>query len=242
MRFFTGLYLLIFGFVRVWQLSPNSIGTKVFLSHDLAMAFGMLSFAFGLFSVSPKLWAWRDAEEGTTMANINQLLRGSWYGIGGLMTDGTPTFANARYVTGQVEFDAWSGMDNDGFKANVLPLADRMSFLGDGGDVASGITGMAAFGHSLGHMVYRLESEGEALTIIGDTANHPIWSLERPDWEVRFDMDKAAAAASRRKVFGMLADEKSPFIGYHMPFPAMGYVETRGDGFRWVPAGYQMML
>jgi glyoxylase-like metal-dependent hydrolase (beta-lactamase superfamily II) len=162
--------------------------------------------------------------------------------IGGLMTDGTPTFANARYVTGQVEFDAWNGMDNDGFKANVLPLADRMSFLGDGGDVASGITGMAAFGHSPGHMVYRLESEGKALTIIGDTANHPIWSLERPDWEVRFDMDKAAAAARRRKVFGMLADEKPSFIGYHMPFPAIGYVETRGDGFRWVPAGYQMML
>lgn len=85
MRFFTGLYLLIFGFVWVWQLAPNSTGAKIFLSHDIAMAFGMLSFAFGLFSVSPKLWAWKDAEEGTMMANINQLLRGSWYGIGGLM-------------------------------------------------------------------------------------------------------------------------------------------------------------
>lgn len=85
MRFVTGLYLLIFGFVWVWQLSPNSMGAKIFLSHDLAMAFGMLSFAFGLFSVSPKLWAWKDAEEGTALANVNQLLRGSWYGIGGLM-------------------------------------------------------------------------------------------------------------------------------------------------------------
>lgn len=31
-------------------------------------------------------------------------------------------------------------------------------------------------------------------------------------------------------------------IGYHMPFPALGYVETRGDGFRWVPASYQFMM
>jgi hypothetical protein len=27
-----------------------------------------------------------------------------------------------------------------------------------------------------------------------------------------------------------------------MPWPGLGYVETRGDGFRYVPASYQMML
>jgi hypothetical protein len=36
--------------------------------------------------------------------------------------------------------------------------------------------------------------------------------------------------------------KKMPFIGYHMPWPGLGYVETRGDGFRYVPASYQMML
>lgn len=30
-------------------------------------------------------------------------------------------------------------------------------------------------------------------------------------------------------------------IGYHMPFPAVGFVETRGKGFRFVPVSYQMM-
>ncbi len=30
-------------------------------------------------------------------------------------------------------------------------------------------------------------------------------------------------------------------IGYHMPFPAAGFVETRGEGFRFVPVSYQMM-
>ncbi|MGL4320091.1 MAG: MBL fold metallo-hydrolase, partial [Paracoccaceae bacterium] len=59
---------------------------------------------------------------------------------------------------------------------------------------------------------------------------------------VKFDADKAAAAATRRAVFGMLAADKVPFIGYHMPFPGMGYVEARNDGFRYVPATYQMML
>ena len=68
--------------------------------------------------------------------------------IGGLMTDGAPTFANARYVTGQVESDAWAARDNEGFQNNVAPLAEKFSFIGDVGSVASGITGMAAFGHT----------------------------------------------------------------------------------------------
>ncbi len=162
--------------------------------------------------------------------------------IGGLMTDGAPTFANAAYVTGQVEYDAWAAMDNDGFKMNVMPLAENMTFIGDGGSVASGITGMAAFGHTPGHMGYMLESEGKQLMLIADLANHYVWSLAYPDWEVRFDRDKAAAAQSRRRVLGMLAADKVPFIGYHMPWPALAYVEPRGEGFQYVPHSYQLML
>ena len=163
--------------------------------------------------------------------------------IGGMMTDGAPTFANARYVTGQAEFDHWAAAGNEGFDANVRPMAEKMTFIGDGGDVVSGITGMAAFGHTPGHMVYRLDSNGAGLVIFADLANHPVWSLARPDWEVRFDADKAAAAASRRNVLGMIAADRIPAIGYHMPVPAVGYVDTASDGaeFRWVPESGQLM-
>lgn len=163
--------------------------------------------------------------------------------IGGMMTEGQPTFANARYVTGQAEFDHWAAAGNEGFDANVRPMADAMTFLGDGQDVVAGITGMAAFGHTPGHMVYRLDSDGQGLVIFADLANHPVWSLARPDWEVRFDADKAAAAESRRRVLGMIAADRIPAIGYHMPFPAVGYVAPGSDGaeFRWVPEAGQLM-
>ncbi len=153
-----------------------------------------------------------------------------------------PTFANARYVTGSAEYDHWAAAGNEGFDANVRRMADKMSFLDDGGSVASGVTALLAAGHTPGHMGYMLESEGAQLALIADTANHYVWSLAYPDWEVKFDMDKAMAAQSRRKVLGMLAADKVPMIGYHMPWPAMGYVETRDDGFRYVPASYQMMM
>jgi len=162
--------------------------------------------------------------------------------IGGLMTDGAETFGNAAYITGQTEFDHWSGTDNEGFANMVAPLAEKMSFIGDGASVTSGITSMAAFGHTPGHMAYRLESDGQQLLIFADLANHYVWSLAYPDWEVRFDMDKAAAAATRRNVLGMLATDGVPFIGYHMPFPGVGYVEARGDGFHYVPHSYQFLL
>lgn len=163
--------------------------------------------------------------------------------IGGLTTeDGSETYANARYITAEAEFDFWAGAENENFEAKVRPLAEKMTFIGEGGSVASGITGLSAAGHTPGHMVYMIESGGEQLLLMADLANHYVWSLAYPDWEVRFDRDKEAAAATRRTVLGMAAADKMPVIGYHMPFPAVGYVDTRGDGFHYVPATYQLML
>ena len=162
--------------------------------------------------------------------------------IGGLLTDGNPTFPNARYVTGRAEFDAWAAAGNERFDANVRPLADKMTFLEDGGSVASGVTAMAAFGHTPGHMTYLLDSEGTQLLIAADFANHYVWSLAYPDWEVRFDMDKSAAAATRKRILDMLAADKIAFTGYHMPFPALGYVDKHDGGYAYVPHSYQLLL
>lgn len=163
--------------------------------------------------------------------------------IGGLMTDGAPTFANAAYMTGAVEFDAWAKADNENFEGKVRPLAEQMTMLDDGGAPASGITAMATFGHTPGHMAYMIESEGTQLVLGADFANHYVWSLAHPDWEVRFDMDKTAAAATRRRLLDMLAADRIAFVGYHMPWPAIGYVETNGTGgYRYVAHSYQLTV
>ncbi len=162
--------------------------------------------------------------------------------VGGLSTDGTPTFGNAEHITGRAEFDAWAAQNNDTFEAKVRPLADRFTFVEDGASVASGITAMAAFGHTPGHMMYMLESDGAQMLLGADFANHYVWSLAHPDWEVRFDMDKAAAAATRKTVLDMLSADKIPFSSYHMPFPAFGYVDTHGDGYHYVPHTYQLLM
>lgn len=160
--------------------------------------------------------------------------------VGGLLNEGAPTLPNARYVTGATEFNYWAGAGNETFESNVRPLAEQFTFIGDSEDVSGGITGMAAYGHTPGHMVFRIESEGQALLLFADLANHPVWSLAHPDWHFGFDVDKDLAVESRRRVLSMLAAERLPAIGYHMPFPSLGYVDTDGDGFRWVPETGQL--
>ncbi|MCZ4353256.1 MBL fold metallo-hydrolase [Roseovarius aestuarii] len=162
--------------------------------------------------------------------------------IGGLMQGDTPTFANASYFTGAIEFDAWAKMENENFDTKMRPLAEQTTMLSPEQEVTAGITALKAFGHTPGHMAYRVESDGRALILGADFANHYVFSLAHPDWEVKFDMDKPAAAATRRQMLDMLSADKLPFVGYHMPFPAFGYVETAGDGFAYVPESYQLSL
>jgi len=128
------------------------------------------------------------------------------------------------------------------FQSNVAAFADKMTFWKPGEDVVSGITMEDGFGHTPGHGLYHIESDGQRMMLMADTANHFVISLQRPDWHVRFDMDKEKAAETRKRVFGMIAADRIPFTGYHMPFPAVGYVEAQGQGFRFVPASYQFAI
>lgn len=171
--------------------------------------------------------------------------------IGGLMDGGRPVYPNARYVTGAVEYDFWSKPERlsgptEGsaklVQSNVVPLAEKTTFLKEDGEVVPGVRAVGAFGHTPGHMAYHIESEGRRFLIFADTANHYVLSLQRPDWHVRFDMDKEKAAATRKRVFDMAAADRIPVTGYHMPFPSVGFVEKAGEGYRWVPVSYQMNL
>lgn len=171
--------------------------------------------------------------------------------IGGLMTGDAPAYPNARYVSGQAEYDFWSAEERLSgptervatlVRSNVTPFAENMTFIGDGGEVVSGITGIDTAGHTPGHLSFHVESGGKRLLIWGDVANHFVASIQRPDWHVRFDMDKEKAAATRKRVFDMVATDRIPVTGYHMPFPALGYVQASGESYRWLPAAYQFAL
>ena len=172
--------------------------------------------------------------------------------IGGLMEDGSPAFPNARYVIPETEYNFWSPPEMaEGEKtarvgklvqSNVVPMAEKAAFIKPGGSVAAGVEALDSSGHTPGHTSYHIESGGKRLVVLGDVCNHYVVSMQRPDWHVRFDMDKEKAVAARKNMLGMIAADKIAMVGYHMPFPAVGFVEPLGEGFRWVPASYQFSV
>ncbi len=171
--------------------------------------------------------------------------------IGGLTRGGKPVFPNARYVFGATEFDFWRRGENvrearkfnrELFVRICEPLADRATFIKPDGDVVPGIRAVEAGGHSIGMMAYHVESEGKRLLIWADTCTHYVMSIQRPDWHVEVDDDKERAVATRKRILDMVATEKLFVAGFHMPFPAVGFVEHSSAGYRWVPVSYQLNL
>lgn len=173
--------------------------------------------------------------------------------VGGLMTEGKSTFPKARYVIGATEFDFWKSdkpfaapkeSNEYGsavmFRSHVLPLADRTSFVAADGEALPGIRAVAAHGHTPGHLAFHVESEGNRLLVWGDCAHHEVASLARPEWHALFDQDKEAGVATRRKIYDMVATDRIAVAAYHTSFPSIGYVERRGEGYRWIPVTYQL--
>jgi len=171
--------------------------------------------------------------------------------IGGLVEDGAPAWPNARHVFGRVEFDFWRRGEGipqsrhetrELFMQVALPFEDRARFIEPDEELVPGIRSVEAYGHSAGHMAYHLESDGQRLLLWGDVTNHYVASLQRPDWHVRVDDDKERAIATRRRILDMVATEQLWAIGFHMPYPAVGAVEATHDGYRWMPATYQLTV
>jgi hypothetical protein len=75
-----------------------------------------------------------------------------------------------------------------------------------------------------------------------DVTNVPYLFARNPGWHVMFDMNGAMAEATRRKVYDMLVAEKMLMQGFHYPFPAIGYVEKSGNGYREVPVVWNSAL
>jgi glyoxylase-like metal-dependent hydrolase (beta-lactamase superfamily II) len=175
--------------------------------------------------------------------------------IGGLMEDGRPLFAKARYVIGQAEYDFWAQKDRLSappdsnehksaqlFQQTVVPLTPQTSFLKPEGEVVSGIHALEAYGHTPGHLAFHIESQGKRLLVWGDCAHHEVASLARPEWHAFFDMDKEQGAATRKRIYDMAATERLPVAAYHTSFPSLGYVTKAGSAYRWQPVTYQLDL
>ena len=164
--------------------------------------------------------------------------------IGGMVNQANQRlFPNATVYINEDDYKFWTDeakLKDDKVKAfieharkNLLPYRDRIKFIKDGQEFLPGITAMAAPGHTVGHMVFMITSEGKSACFIGDLTHHQVLLVERPRLEFAYDTDPKQSAATRVRILTMLAEKKIPLMAYHFPWPGMGHVSKQGDGFRY---------
>lgn len=169
---------------------------------------------------------------------------------GGLVTQtGQAFFPNAEIVVAEAEVAFWRNdqimaqvpPDVQGFfrlaRAAIKPYADagRMRVLARDTDLGRGLVTIAAPGHTPGHMMVQVASGNERLLVWGDMVHVAAYQVPRPDWTVAFDVDQPMAAQTRRRVFDMVATDRIPVAGMHMPFPGLGTLVRDGAGYRFAP-------
>jgi glyoxylase-like metal-dependent hydrolase (beta-lactamase superfamily II) len=160
-----------------------------------------------------------------------RLVDGSW----------VPTFPNARYLFGRIEWEHWSSSTGAEHYAAadehaVRPLVENghVDLVEAGHSVCESIWLEPTPGHTPGHVAVRISSQGQQALITGDLSHHPVQWAE-PDWSVVPDVDPIESAVTRRRLISEHLDGDILILGTHYPPPTAGHLVTTPDGVRFRP-------
>ena len=147
-----------------------------------------------------------------------------------------PTFPNARYVFAKTEFDYWIETHA---KTPVPPIADsvlpivearRHEVVGDEAAIGDHVRILPTPGHTPGHSAFRLGRGKDEAVFSGDLMHSPLQALY-PEMSMKFDVDQAAAAKTRRGFLERYCDTETLCCTAHFPSPSVGRIKRRGNGF-----------
>lgn len=173
--------------------------------------------------------------------------------VGGLLgADGKPAFPNAVVRFDKRDADFWlspeqmdkAPADAKGFfqgaMASLKPYqeAGRVQPFDGATELLPGLRAQPAYGHTPGHTVYTVESQGRKLVIWGDLMHVAAVQFSDPTVTIAFDTDSKAAMPQRRKAYAAAAEQGFYVAVAHVSFPGIGQLRPDGKGYRWLPANY----
>jgi glyoxylase-like metal-dependent hydrolase (beta-lactamase superfamily II) len=155
-----------------------------------------------------------------------------------------PTFPNAQYVMAKREYDHWNAVyardkgsptpHTLSFEDSVLPImrAEKAILVADDYELDHGISLEPCHGHTPGHVVVNVASNGSRGVLIGDALHHPI-QLMFPDLSTRADTDMNVSRVSRRALIEKHAGTGNLVLPQHFSTPTCGTFERAGEAFRF---------
>lgn len=154
--------------------------------------------------------------------------------VGLVNAAGALTFPNATIRMAAAE---WAFLQaNTEMAALVAAITPKVQTFQPGAvALTPSISSVAINGHTPGHMGYEIRSGSDSLLYIGDTMHHSVISVQRPEWQIAFDTDGPTATASRQALLDRAASQNLRVYAVHFPFPGLGRIQRKDDGFVWVP-------
>ena len=151
-----------------------------------------------------------------------------------------PTFPNARYIFAKNEFDYWTDQNAKApvppFGDSVLPIveANMAEIVRDDYQIGDYARILPTPGHTPGHVAFTFGRGKDDAVISGDLMHSPL-QARYPELSVKFDVDQAQAATTRRNFLERYCDTDTLCCTAHFPSPSAGKIRRRGDGFSCDP-------
>ena len=172
--------------------------------------------------------------------------------VGGLMAGDKRVFPNAVVRADQHDADFWlspatlekAPADMKGFvqgaQASLNPYVAAGKFKPFSGDteLVPGIKAVAAHGHTPGHSIFKVQSQGQTLVLWGDLMHVAAVQFAEPAVTITFDIDSKAAAVQRRRAYAEAAQRGWLIGAAHLSFPGLGHLGAEGKGYAFVPLNY----
>ena len=161
--------------------------------------------------------------------------------------EGKPAYPTARYVMWKDEWEFWTSTSSlvelkvdkhvkqlllAVTRNNLSPIQGQLDLVDREAEIVPGVHAVEASGHTPGHMALVISSGSERLLYISDTVLHPV-HLEHPDWYAIVDFAPDQAVATRRELFNRTMTKKGLVLAFHFPFPGLGHVIQKGEGWQW---------
>ncbi len=147
-----------------------------------------------------------------------------------------PTFPKARYVFARGEYDYWTAQNAKApvppFVDSVLPVveAGRSEIVDDLHAIGDHVRILPTPGHTPGHVAFTFGRDRDVAVFSGDLMHSPL-QTRYPELSAKFDVDQAAAAATRRGFLERYCDTETLCCTAHFPSPSVGRIRRHGSGF-----------